>query len=63
MVEVRHHNDVPWSLAPIPWPWHRCQPWSIGIGDPEWQRCACGAVRMDEDGEWLYRNGRRKGLM
>lgn len=58
--EIAHTNGIPFWEAPLPWRWHRCQPWSwmnipaMGLI----QRCACGAIRRDQ-GTWIEKNSRR----
>lgn len=56
-----HHQGVRWSEAPLPFPIHRCRPWSS-----EWwaltqiQHCACGAARENIGRRWTGRNSRRR---
>lgn len=47
---VRHRDDTPWYMAPMPSRWHRCAPHTVavvgyGIYREVIERCACGAVR------------------
>jgi hypothetical protein len=59
---VHDRGDASWRDAPIPRRWLRCTPWSTlytphDLVDAE--RCACGAIRLDGHGPWIYRNTRR----
>jgi hypothetical protein len=62
---IHHRGNTSWRAAPVPCRWHRCIPWSthynsVGLVDVE--RCACGALRLDGHGPWIYRNARRRNL-
>lgn len=57
---IENREGVWWYKAPIPRRWHRCKPWTTGISNHRViYRCACGAIRVDPDGNWWERNSRR----
>lgn len=60
--DVRSRGGVDWFDAPIPHRFHRCRPQTMGWTKHfTWiERCACGAMRRDEDLHWTWRNSRRK---
>jgi hypothetical protein len=62
-VEVEHFHGIPWHDAPVPSRFHRCRVQTRGYIHyfTPVQRCACGAIRMDNHRRWLDRNSRRKG--
>lgn len=56
-----HLDGVKWFEAPVPRRWHRCTPQTrawIGLFTRV-ERCACGAIRIDE-GFWHNKNETRK---
>lgn len=59
--EVWDRGGVAWHNAPIPSRWHRCRVQTYGYLNwfELYERCACGAIRMDGR-FWLSRNERRK---
>jgi hypothetical protein len=51
-----------WNDAPLPPRWHKCHPWTLGLG---YERCPCGGLRESAShlpgaGLWRQRNSRRK---
>lgn len=57
---LEHKDGVPWHKAPLPYPWHKCQPQTWGWSNFDYvERCACGAIRLDR-GIWLEKNATRK---
>lgn len=60
-IDIVHREGLPWTLAPIPRPWHRCRPWTTASYEliRVVERCACGATRFDR-GRWFGRNTRRR---
>ena len=60
---ISHHRDgIPWHDAPIPRRWHRCQVQTYAFVNyfTFIERCACGAIRMENRSPWMDRNSRRK---
>lgn len=58
--EVIHRDGVPWTDAPRPRRWHRCEPQSTMVKESgRFERCACGGRRID-GGQWDHRNERRR---
>lgn len=59
-VSVEHKNDLPWWQAPKPRRWHRCTPQTSGVASSGrfYERCACGAARIDGYGPWMEQNSR-----
>jgi hypothetical protein len=54
-------DGVLWADAPLPYPWHHCQPQTRGlIGLNYTERCACGAIRMSARGPWVEKNQTRR---
>lgn len=50
---------VAWFQGPVPWPLHRCRPWTTVIDDDHrLDRCRCGAYRWGNE-PWMFRNCRR----
>ena len=64
---LQHRDGIPWYDAKRPHRWHRCRAQTRAvtvIGPPSeiTERCACGAINIQQDGErphWLKRNWRR----
>jgi hypothetical protein len=58
---IKHKDDLPWWVAPLPPRWHTCFPQTTGWTD--WvtyvERCACGAIRSNH-GRWYHRNERQE---
>lgn len=50
-----------WLLAPLPRRLHRCRVIQSGFLGRLVERCACGAIRVD-NGSWMERNSRRRGV-
>lgn len=62
---IQHCGSTSWRDAPIPRRWHRCTPWSTHYNPAhlvDAERCACGALRLDGHGPWIYRNTRCRNL-
>lgn len=60
---IHDRDGTSWRNAPVPRGWHRCTPWSTLYAPSDLvdaERCACGAIRLDGDGPWMYRNTRRR---
>lgn len=59
--DVRHRGGVWWHEAPLPRRWHRCRPQTVGwVNLFTWvERCACGAIKVD-NGVWHNKNQTRK---
>ena len=60
---IKDRGGVSWHEAPLPPRWHRCSGSSVrrdALGMLNFERCACGASRIDGCG-WIERNSRRKG--
>jgi len=57
---IEHLDGVPWHQAPKPRRWHRCWPQTRGWMNyfTTVDRCACGAVRLDDSPPWINRNSR-----
>jgi hypothetical protein len=54
-------DGVCWADAPLPYPWHRCEPQTRGwLGLNCSERCACGATRLDGRGPWMEKNQTRR---
>lgn len=56
--DIAHRGGTPWHDAPKPRRLHRCRVQTSGwVGFTFYERCACGAVRMDRRA-WFDRNTR-----
>lgn len=57
-----HLGGVPWFEAPIPRKLHRCKPQTRGYINyfTLIERCACGAIRMDDQDPWTDRNSAKR---
>ena len=57
-----HRWGIPWYLAPLPLPLHRCRKWSAGkpyTNTPTViERCRCGAWRYEFTRRWYQKNCR-----
>jgi hypothetical protein len=57
-------GGVRWNIAPAPRWWHWCtaqtRGW-VGLYDLHYiERCACGAIRLQDHGPWTERNTRKR---
>jgi len=59
---IEHLNGIPWFEAPIPRRLHHCRIQTRGWINylAKIERCACGAIRMNNDKGWSDKNSRRK---
>lgn len=58
LTRVRHRDGAPWYEALVPRRWHRCRTQTSGyVRFTFFERCACGAVRIDGRA-WIDRNTR-----
>lgn len=60
MTDAQHKDGILWNEAPLPGWFHFCKPQSSAwIGLRRFERCACGAKRLDGRA-WFGRSERRR---